>query len=77
MPELLFGQVDGGARSKVGASYAERYRILCTRLMERRLYTAAALVLTPQGGASQRALSPETSLHSFFRQLAGYLAARA
>jgi hypothetical protein len=61
----------------VGASYAERYRILCTRLIERRLYTAAALVLTPEGGASQRALSPETSLRSFFRQLAGYLAARA
>jgi hypothetical protein len=59
------------------ASYAERYRILCTRLMERRLYTAAALVLTPTGEARQRALSPETSLHSFFRQLAGHLAARA
>ena len=45
--------------------------------MERRLYTAAVLALTPVGEATQRALSPETSLHSFFRQLAGRLAARA
>jgi hypothetical protein len=45
--------------------------------MERRLYTAAALALTPAGEPTQRALSPQTSLHSFFRQLAGHLAARA
>ncbi len=77
MPELLFGQVDGGARSKVGASHAERYRILCQRLMERRLYSAAALALTQAQGSTHRALSPQTSLHSFFRQLAGHLAARA
>ena len=32
-----------------GASYAERYRILCERLMNRQLYGAAALVLSESG----------------------------
>lgn len=47
------------------------------RRMAQRLDVAAALALTPAGEATQRALSPQTSLHSFFRQLAGHLAARA
>jgi hypothetical protein len=45
--------------------------------MAQRLDVAAALALTLAGEATQRALSPQTSLHSFFRQLAGHLAARA
>jgi hypothetical protein len=57
-----------------GASYAERYQLLCERLVERRLYGAAALVLSQQeNGATtgaHRALSPATSLRALFSEFA-------
>ena len=62
-----------------GASYAERYRILCERLMTRRLYSAAALVLSDQstGAASGRftSLSEATSIRALFAAFAAKLAA--
>lgn len=61
-----------------GASYAERYRILCERLVERRLYDAAALVLArrpgPAGSAIRhRSLSDATSVRGLFSAFAGRL----
>ena len=62
-----------------GASYAERYRTLCERLMDERLYTAASLVLSARGETSGaptlRSLSPATSPKAFFTALAGSLLA--
>lgn len=62
-----------------GASYAQRYQLLCERLVERQLYGAAALVLSKPGmGASHgeyRSLSEATSLRSFFAEFAGRVAA--
>jgi len=59
------------------ASYAKRYQVLCERLMEQRLYKAAALMLTAQGPGGQtgahRALSEATSVENLFVQLAGQL----
>lgn len=57
------------------ASYAERYRILCERLVERQLYAAAALVLTTGGNREHLALSDATSPHNLFREFAGRMLA--
>lgn len=62
-----------------GASYAARYRLLCERLMERRLYTSAALLLTPahQGATSTyRSLSAATSAKALFSAFAASVLAR-
>ncbi|RAL20014.1 restriction endonuclease [Lujinxingia litoralis] len=60
-----------------GASYAERYRILCERLMEQQLYQAASLILSPQTeagfGGHYRSLSVATSVRNLFSALAGTL----
>lgn len=57
------------------ASYARRYQILCERLVERQLYSAAALELSPRGQRTHRALSPATSLRNLFAEFAGRLLA--
>ncbi|MEY2151183.1 PaeR7I family type II restriction endonuclease [Rhodanobacter sp. 115] len=57
------------------ASYARRYQILCERLVERQLYSAAALELTPTRTASHRALSPATSIRNMFSEFAGRILA--
>ena len=57
------------------ASYARRYQILCERLVERQLYSAAALVLTPTREDSHRALSPATSIRNMFSEFAGRILA--
>jgi len=63
------------------SSYAERYCVLCERLMEQGLYKAAALMLDSQdarGAVGQhRALSDATSAKNLFAQLAGQLLADA
>jgi hypothetical protein len=57
------------------ASYAKRYQILCERLVERQLYSAAALELTPAGTDQHRALSQATSIRNLFAEFAGRLLA--
>lgn len=61
------------------ASYAQRYQILCERLMQEQLYSAAALVLSSMKSGAEtgahRALSEATSLESLFRAFAGRLLA--
>jgi hypothetical protein len=59
------------------ASYATRYQILCERLVERQLYSAAALELTPTGKSEHRALSPATSIRNLFAEFAGKILAAA
>jgi len=60
-----------------GASYARRYQLLCERLVERRLYSAAALELSVAGTESCRPLSAATSIRNLFAEFAGrVLAAR-
>lgn len=58
-----------------GASYARRYQILCERLVERQLYSAAALELTPANSRMHSALSPATSIRNLFAEFAGKLLA--
>lgn len=61
------------------ASYATRYRILCERLVQRNLYSAASLILSPQptegAEVTWRSLSPATDVKTLFRELAGRLLA--
>lgn len=62
------------------ASYAERYEILCRKLVQERLYDAAALVLTTATAARTgafRAASELTSPRRFAATLAGKIAAVA
>jgi hypothetical protein len=57
------------------ASYARRYQILCERLVERQLYSAAALELTVMNTSEHRALSPATSIRNLFAEFSGRLLA--
>lgn len=58
-----------------GASYARRYQLLCERLVERRLYSAAALEMSPANSGSHAPLSPSTSIRNMFAEFAGRLLA--
>jgi hypothetical protein len=62
-----------------GTSYAERYRILCERMMKEKLYDSAALALTEQSTRGERGeyrtLSKATSIRHLFAKLAGHLSA--
>ncbi|MDR0966724.1 MAG: PaeR7I family type II restriction endonuclease [Myxococcales bacterium] len=63
----------------VGSSYADRYKLLCDRLMEQNLYNAAALILSSQKtdnqGLAYCCLSSATSIRNLFALLAGQLLA--
>lgn len=61
-----------------GASYAVRYRMLCERLVERGLYNAAALLMSPSDAAEPAtwsSLSPATGVRNLFAELSGRLLA--
>ena len=57
------------------ASYARRYQLLCERLVERQLYSAAALLLVPTGVENYRSLSGATNIRGMFSEFAGRLLA--
>jgi hypothetical protein len=62
------------------ASYADRYRILCEKLMAEELYSAAAVILSPRTASKSGAyseMSEETGLKSFVRTLASHVIANA
>lgn len=58
-----------------GASYAQRYQILCERLVERQLYSAAAFELTPENSRQHESLTPATSIRNMFAEFGGKLLA--
>ena len=63
-----------------GASYLKRYELLCQRLMQEQLYSAAALMATPRQSAQNGCysnLSDMTSFKTFITSLAGHVAAEA
>jgi type II restriction enzyme len=64
----------------VGASYQKRYDILCQRLAQEQLYSAAAVITTPRSAVTDGTyleLSAMTGLRSFVAALAGHIAAEA
>lgn len=63
-----------------GSSYAARYNILCKKLVQEQLYTAASLLLSPRTAidtGEYRELSEITGLKTFITTLAGQVAAEA
>ena len=63
-----------------GASYLQRYDILCQRLVKEQLYTAAALMTSSRTAVATGAhasLSDLTSFKTFITTLAGHAAAQA
>lgn len=60
-----------------GASYARRYQLLCERLVERRLYSAAALELSVSDTTTCRPLSAATSIRNLFAEFAARVLAAA
>lgn len=64
----------------VGSSYADRYDILCRKLIQENLYTSASLVASPRSAVDSgnyTSVSDMTSLKSFVAELAGHIAAVA
>jgi hypothetical protein len=63
-----------------GASYLQRYNILCQRLMQEQLYTAACVLASPRTAAKDGAykeLDGMTGLKTLVTSLAGHVAAEA
>ncbi|MEQ1440663.1 PaeR7I family type II restriction endonuclease [Fontimonas sp. SYSU GA230001] len=63
-----------------GASYLQRYDLLCQRLVKEGLYSSAAVLATPRSAAKTGQcadLSPMTGLRGFVAALAGHVAAEA
>ena len=63
-----------------GASYAERYNILCRKLVQENLYTAASILTSPRTASvdgNYSEMAEMTSLHTFVSRLAGHVASEA
>jgi hypothetical protein len=59
-----------------GSSYAERYNILCKKLMSEELYAAAAVILSPRSAVKSGVyteMSAETGLRAFVKTLAAHI----
>lgn len=59
------------------ASYADRYDVLCRRLIKEKLYTSASVILSPRSAITDgeySEMSEMTSLRSFVAALAGHAA---
>jgi len=62
------------------ASYAQRYEILCRKLVQEQLYTAASVLLSPRTADKDGAyteLSEMTNFRTFVTTLAGHIAGEA
>ena len=61
------------------ASYAERYSILCKKLVQERLYDAACIIVSPKGSEAgdYEEISELTGLRKFVSSFAGHIAAEA
>lgn len=58
-----------------GVSYINRFDILCRRLMQKNLYTAASVITTPRSAIANgqySAVTRETSIKAFLASLASY-----
>lgn len=62
------------------ASYAERYNVLCHKLVQEKLYTAASVLLSPRSAGESgeySEMSELTGLRMFLTTLAGHVSAEA
>ncbi|MDR0702217.1 MAG: PaeR7I family type II restriction endonuclease [Azoarcus sp.] len=61
-------------------SYAQRYNLLCRKLMKEQLYTVACILASPRTAVATgeyAALSEMTGLRTFVTEFAGHIAAEA
>lgn len=61
-----------------GATYADRYNILCRKLVQERLYSAASVLMSPRSAfedGDYAELSELTGLRTFVTEFAGHIAA--
>ena len=64
----------------VGASYSERYNLLCRKLIQEQLYTSAAVILSPNSAIKTgqfSEMSTLTGIRAFITNFAGHIAAEA
>jgi len=64
----------------VGASYLNRYNLLCQKLMQERLYTAATILVSPRSAVKSGTfteMSEMTGLKTFVTSLAGHVVGEA
>ena len=64
----------------LGASYVDRYDLLCRKLVQEQLYTTASVLVSPRSAVTDgafRELSDMTNLKTFVTSLAGHVAAEA
>jgi len=58
-------------------SYAERYRLLCEKLMEQKIYNAASLIMSPKPDkielSTWHSMSKVTAVQHLFAQLSAQL----
>ena len=76
----LTGQNSRTTSEFKGASYADRYNILCRKLVQEQLYTTASVIVTPRTAADTgdyAEMSEMTGLKTFVSELAGHVAAEA
>ena len=62
------------------ASYADRYNVLCRKLIQEQLYTVASVIASPRsavGSGDYNELSDMTSLRTFVSEFAGHIASEA
>lgn len=63
-----------------GVSYVQRYNLLCQRLVQEQLYTAASMITSPRTAAEDGGyteLDQMTGLRTFVTSLAGHIAVEA
>jgi len=63
-----------------GASYAERYNILCKKMVQEQLYTSACIMLSPKSAKTNGKfsdMSQMTSIRTFIATIAGHFATAA
>ena len=57
------------------ASYAERYDILCGKLIQENLYSHASVLMSKRDGSLPTSMTEQTSIASFIRSLYGAMIA--
>ena len=58
-------------------SYADRYDLLCKKMVKERIYSAASVLLSKEGSRSYSEISLDTGLKSMVSSFAGHVAAEA
>ena len=74
--ELYVKNSEGVYPNIVGVSYMDRFDILCRRLMQKNLYTAASVIKTPRSAINDGeygSVSRDTSVKAFLASLASHV----